>query len=209
MMIIASGGSYLLNAVMVRARYEHAQQMDYERPLTELVWITSAVSVVITYIVSWLLLADLGDGSLWWKLSTIITCGTVAGAVIPEVTKIFTSTNSGHVREIVEASKEGGASLNVLAGFTAGNFSAYWMGLVIASLMGLASWVASFGLGILPGAVPSCWRRRLRPGGLRIPRHGAGDHRRRFVRTRHRQRAVGIRTLADRRRAERPPGDPA
>jgi K(+)-stimulated pyrophosphate-energized sodium pump len=152
MMIIASGGSYLLNAAIVRGRYEQATQMDYERPLTELVWITSGVSVVITYVVSWLLLAGLGDGSLWWKLSTIITCGTIAGAVIPEAIKIFTSTNSAHVRECVEASKEGGASLNVLAGLTAGNFSAYWMGLVIALLMAIASAVASYGLGDpLPG----------------------------------------------------------
>jgi K(+)-stimulated pyrophosphate-energized sodium pump len=152
MMIIASGGSYLLNAAMVRSRYERAAQMDYEQPLTALVWITSAVSVAITYLVSWLLLASMGDGSLWWKLSTIITCGTLAGAIIPEVIKVFTSTNSGHVREIVQASEEGGASLNVLAGFTAGNFSAYWMGLVIALLMGVASAVGADSLGQpLPG----------------------------------------------------------
>jgi K(+)-stimulated pyrophosphate-energized sodium pump len=153
MMIITSGGSYLLNAGIVRGRYEWAARMDFERPLTELVWITSGVSIAITYVVSWLLLSELGDGSLWWKLSTIITCGTIAGAVIPEGVKIFTSTNSGHVRECVEASKVGGASLNVLAGFTAGNFSAYWMGLVIAGLMAAASAVASFGLGDpLPGS---------------------------------------------------------
>jgi K(+)-stimulated pyrophosphate-energized sodium pump len=154
MMIIASGGSYLLNHAVVRSQSEQAATMDYEQPLTALVWITSGVSIVITYVVSWLLLSGLGDGSLWWKLSTIITCGTIAGAVIPEVIKIFTSTNSGHVREIVQASQEGGASLNVLAGLTAGNFSAYWMGLVIALLMGIASAVAvQGGLGDpLPGS---------------------------------------------------------
>jgi K(+)-stimulated pyrophosphate-energized sodium pump len=153
MMIIASGGSYMLSATIARARHERAATMDFEQPLTVLVWITSAVSVVITYLVSWLLLSGLGDGSLWWKLSSIITCGTIAGAVIPEVTKIFTSTNSSHVREIVQASREGGPSLNVLAGLTAGNFSAYWMGLVIALLMGIASAVASQGLGDpLPGS---------------------------------------------------------
>jgi K(+)-stimulated pyrophosphate-energized sodium pump len=109
--------------------------------------------VAITYAVSWLLIKDLGDGSMWWKLSTIITCGTLAGAIIPEVIKVFTSTNSGHVRECVEASKEGGASLNVLAGLTAGNFSAYWMGLVIAGLMGIAFLVSQAGLGdVLPGS---------------------------------------------------------
>ena len=121
--------------------------MDYEAPLTFLVWLTSIVSVVITYVASFLLIGGLGDGTLWWKLSSIITCGTLAGAIIPEVIKIFTSTNSAHVRECVEASKEGGASLNVLAGLTAGNFSAYWMGLVIAGLMGIAYLVSNEGLG--------------------------------------------------------------
>jgi K(+)-stimulated pyrophosphate-energized sodium pump len=106
------------------------------------VWLTSIVSIAITYGASYLLIPDLGDGTMWWKLSTIITCGTLAGAIIPEVVKVFTSTKSGHVKEVVEASKEGGASLNILAGFTAGNFSAYWMGFVIAVLMGVAYWVS-------------------------------------------------------------------
>src|SRR6202008_2474395 len=118
-----------------KAKYGNADRMDFEAPLTMLVWLTSIVSVAITSVVSYLLIPDLGDGSLWWKLSTIITCGTLAGAIIPEVVKVFTSTNSRHVREVVEASKEGGASLNVLAGLTAGNFSAYWLGLVITALM--------------------------------------------------------------------------
>jgi K(+)-stimulated pyrophosphate-energized sodium pump len=122
--------------------------MDFEAPLTTLVWLTSIVSVAITYGASYLLIPELGDGTMWWKLSTIITCGTLAGAIIPEVVKVFTSTKSGHVKEVVEASKEGGASLNILAGFTAGNFSAYWMGFVIAVLMGAAYWVStSFPMG--------------------------------------------------------------
>ena len=104
---------------------------------------------MLTYIVSLVLISDMGDGTLWWKLSTIITCGTLAGAVIPEVIKVFTSTESAHVREVVTASREGGASLNVLAGLTAGNFSAYWMGVVIVSLMGIAYLVSGEGLGVL------------------------------------------------------------
>jgi len=149
MMVIASGLSYLLNETVVKGRYENADKMNFEAPLTQLVWITSIVSVVLTYIVSKVLIGELGDGTLWWKLSTIITCGTLAGAVIPEVVKIFTSTESAHVREVVTASREGGASLNVLAGLTAGNFSAYWMGVVIVSLMGIAYLVSGEGLGVL------------------------------------------------------------
>ncbi len=147
MMIVASGLSYLINEAVQRPRYAHAVKMNFEAPLTFLVWLTSIVSVVITYVVSYLLIADLGDGTLWWKLSSIITCGTLAGAIIPEVVKVFTSTNSAHVRECVQASEEGGASLNILAGLTAGNFSAYWMGLVIVSLMGVAYLVSTQGLG--------------------------------------------------------------
>jgi K(+)-stimulated pyrophosphate-energized sodium pump len=152
MMIVASGLSYLLNESIQAGRHAHSAKMDFEAPLTALVWLTSVVSVVITYVVSYLLIADLGDGSMWWKLSSIITCGTLAGAIIPEVVKVFTSMNSGHVRETVQASEEGGASLNVLAGLTAGNFSAFWMGLVIVALMGIAYLVSLAGLGdSLPG----------------------------------------------------------
>jgi K(+)-stimulated pyrophosphate-energized sodium pump len=123
--------------------------MNFEAPLTTLVWLTSVVSIVLTYLVSYLLIPDLGDGTMWWKLSTIITCGTLAGAIIPEVVKVFTSTSSGHVKEIVTASREGGASLNVLAGLTAGNFSAFWMGLAIIALMGGGYAVSTLGLGDL------------------------------------------------------------
>jgi K(+)-stimulated pyrophosphate-energized sodium pump len=121
--------------------------MDYEKPLTSLVWLTSIISVIMTYIASVLLIRELGDGTVWWKLATIITCGTLAGAIIPELVKIFTSTNSQHVGEVVASSREGGASLNILSGLTAGNFSAFWMGLVIVGLMGIAYGVAvDFGL---------------------------------------------------------------
>jgi K(+)-stimulated pyrophosphate-energized sodium pump len=123
--------------------------MNFEAPLTSLVWLTSLVSVSLTYIASYLLIHDLGDGTLWWKLSTVITCGTLAGAIIPEIVKVFTSTNSRHVREVVTASREGGASLNVLSGFIAGNFSAYWLGMTIVVLMGTAYLVSTTGLGAL------------------------------------------------------------
>jgi K(+)-stimulated pyrophosphate-energized sodium pump len=144
MMVIASVGSYWVNDSLARARFGDADKMDFEQPLTFLVWLTSGVSIVLTYLVSWLLIPTLnGDTSLWWKLSTIITCGTAAGAVVPEMVKVFTSTKSRHVREVVTASKEGGASLNVLAGLTAGNFSAFWLGLVMAVLMGIGYGVST------------------------------------------------------------------
>jgi K(+)-stimulated pyrophosphate-energized sodium pump len=148
MMVIASILSYAINEGIQSSKYATATDMNFEHPLTFLVWLTSIISVVITYIASFLLIPNLGgDPTLWWKLSTIITCGTLAGAIIPEVIKVFTSTSSAHVRECVEASKEGGASLNVLAGLTAGNFSAYWMGLVLVGLMGIAYFVSETGLG--------------------------------------------------------------
>jgi len=146
MMIIASGLSYFINEAMAKARYGNADKMNFEAPLTSLVWLTSIVSVVITYAVSYVLLPDLGDGSLWWKLSTIISCGTLAGAIIPEFVKVFTSVESSHVREVVTSSREGGASLNILSGFVAGNFSAYWLGLSIVSLMGIAYAISNLGL---------------------------------------------------------------
>jgi len=149
MMILTSMGSYLLNEAIAKARYRNADTMNFEAPLTSLVWLTSIVSIGMTYLVSYLLIPDLGDGTLWWKLSSIISCGTLAGAVIPELVKIFTSTESGHVREVLTASREGGASLNILSGLTAGNFSAYWMGIVIVLLMGLAYGVSTLGLGAL------------------------------------------------------------
>src|SRR5678816_3036305 len=150
MMIVASGLSYLFNEAIVKGRFGNADKMHFEAPLTQLVWLTSIVSVGMTYVVSYLLIPRLGlggDDSLWWKLSTIITCGTLAGAIIPEMIKIFTSTSSKHVKEVVTASREGGPSLNILSGLTAGNFSAYWMGIVIVALMGIAYFVSMGGLG--------------------------------------------------------------
>ncbi len=145
-MILASVGSYLINEALTKAKYANAAKMDFEHPLTVLVWLTSIVSVALTFVVSYLLIGT-GESALpyglWWKLSLIISCGTLAGAIIPELVKIFTSVKSGHVRETVTASKEGGPSLNILAGLTAGNFSGYWMGLTIAALMGIAYYVST------------------------------------------------------------------
>jgi K(+)-stimulated pyrophosphate-energized sodium pump len=149
MMIVASGLSYFVNESFAKGRYGSVDKMNFEAPLTSLVWLTSIVSVVITYVVSYFLIPDLGDGSQWWKLSTIITCGTLAGAIIPELVKVFTSTESAHVREVVTSSREGGASLNILSGFVAGNFSAYWLGLSIVSLMAIAYGVSVYGVGEL------------------------------------------------------------
>jgi K(+)-stimulated pyrophosphate-energized sodium pump len=149
-MVIASGGSYLLNEAFALTRYRGADKMNYEHPLTQLVWITSLVSVALTYVVSYFIIPDIGgDASLWWKLSTIITCGTLAGAIIPELVKIFTSTESRHVSEVVTSSREGGASLNILSGFVAGNFSAFWLGLTMMGLMAVAYWVSQAGVGAL------------------------------------------------------------
>src|SRR5947199_83130 len=149
LMIVASGASYLINEAIARGRYAKAARMNFEAPLTSLVWLTSIVSVVMTYLASWVLVSDLGDGTLWWKLSTVITCGTLAGAIIPELVKIFTSTESSHVKEVVTSSREGGASLNILSGLIAGNFSAFWLGITIVVLMGIAYVVSTTGLGAL------------------------------------------------------------
>jgi K(+)-stimulated pyrophosphate-energized sodium pump len=149
MMVVASAASYFINEAMAKAKYEHAEKMNYEHPLTSLVMITSFVSIVLTYIVSYLMVPELGDGTLWWKLSTVITCGTVAGALIPELVKVFTSVESSHVKEVVTSSREGGASLNILSGLVAGNFSAYWLGMAILMLMSIAYWVSMMGIGSL------------------------------------------------------------
>lgn len=154
MMIGASVGSYAINEIISKARWSDADAMDFEAPLTSLVWITSIASVVLTFVVSRMLIPDLGDGSMWWKLSAIISVGTLAGAIIPEMVKIFTSTNSAHVREVVAASREGGSSLNILAGLTAGNFSAFWMGLAITALMAVAAAISTLGLAGMMAAPP-------------------------------------------------------
>jgi K(+)-stimulated pyrophosphate-energized sodium pump len=144
-MILTSAASYWINGLWSKAKFGASLKFDFETPLTTLVWLTSIVSIVMTYVLSKLLIGNLPD-HLWCKLSTIITCGTLAGALIPELVKAFTSTNSGHVREVVTASKEGGASLNIISGLVAGYFSAYWMGLTIVALMGAAYYVSTFGL---------------------------------------------------------------
>src|SRR5499427_9124976 len=152
MMVIASALSYFINESIAKGRYGTADKMNFEAPLTSLVWLTSIVSVVLTYVVSSFLIPGLGDGTLWWKLSTVITCGTLAGAIIPEFVKVFTSVESGHVREVVTSSREGGPSLNILSGFVAGNFSSYWLGLSIVALMGIAYSVSTLGIGALMAA---------------------------------------------------------
>jgi K(+)-stimulated pyrophosphate-energized sodium pump len=150
MMIIASACSYFVNAAIAKARYAGKDVMNFEAPLTSLVWITSLVSVALTYIVSYLIIPDLGgDTTLWWKLASIISCGTLAGAIIPELVKVFTSTESSHVKEVVISSREGGPSLNILSGLVAGNFSAYWLGISIVALMSIAFLFSTQGLGEL------------------------------------------------------------
>jgi K(+)-stimulated pyrophosphate-energized sodium pump len=136
-MLVSSSGAYFLNSAIAKAKYGNADEMDFETPLTSLVWLTSIISIGLTFFVSWLMIPDLGDGSLWWKLASIISCGTLAGAVIPELVKVFTSTKSAHVQEVVKSAQEGGASLGILSGFVAGNFSAYWLGLSMVALMSL------------------------------------------------------------------------
>jgi len=145
-MLIASAVSYWLNGAIAKAKYGNATEMNFEAPLTSLVWITSLVSIAFTFLASYILIPHLGDGTFWWKLASIITCGTLAGAVIPEVVKIFTSTESAHVRNIYNSSKKGGASLNILSGLATGDFSAYWLGMVIIALMAGAYFISLLGL---------------------------------------------------------------
>jgi K(+)-stimulated pyrophosphate-energized sodium pump len=148
-MLLSSAISYGINSVIVKVKYALADKMNFEAPLTSLIWITSLVSIVLTFIVSDFVIGDLGNGSIWWKLSSIISCGTIAGAIIPEIVKVFTSVKSAFVQNVVVSSKHGGASLNILAGLTAGNFSAYWMGITIIILMAIAYIISLFGLGLI------------------------------------------------------------
>ena len=153
MMVIASGVGYFVNGAIAKAKYAALAKFDFEAPLTTLVWLTSILCIVLTYVVSAFMIPELaGDTSLWWKLATIISCGTLAGALIPEFVKIFTSTNSGHVKEIVTSSREGGASLNILSGLAAGNFSAYWLGFAMLSLMSIGYAVSTMGMASLMAA---------------------------------------------------------
>jgi len=146
-MVVSSALSYFINEAWAKARYGDKADFNFESPLTSLVWLTSLISIGLTYIVSYLMIPNLGgDSSLWWKLSSVITCGTFAGAVIPELVKVFTSTSSDHVREIVSSSREGGPALNILSGLVAGNFSALWLGLAMMGLMGVAYTLSTYGL---------------------------------------------------------------
>jgi K(+)-stimulated pyrophosphate-energized sodium pump len=157
MMLVASAVAYFVNGAIAKARFGNADKMNFESPLTSLVWITSLVSIGMTYIISYLIVPVLGpndDTTLWWKLATIISCGTLAGAVIPELVKVFTSTESRHVNEVVSSAKEGGASLGILSGFVAGNFSAYYLGMSMVALMSIGYYVSTVGLGSLMIAAP-------------------------------------------------------
>jgi K(+)-stimulated pyrophosphate-energized sodium pump len=147
MMLVSSAASYFINGAIAKAQYGKADKMNFEHPLTSLVWITSIVSIALTYLVSYKIIPTLGgDDSQWWKLATIISCGTLAGAVIPELVKVFTSVNSRHVREVLKSAEEGGASLGILSGFVAGNFSAYYLGLSMMILMAIAYTMSTMGL---------------------------------------------------------------
>jgi K(+)-stimulated pyrophosphate-energized sodium pump len=154
-MLVASAAAYFINGAIAKAKYGNANEMNYEAPLTSLVWITSIVSIAFTYWVSSLIIPILGgDTTQWWKLATIISCGTLAGAIIPELVKVFTSTESRHVREVVSSAEEGGASLGILSGFVAGNFSAYYIGLAMVLLMAVGYLISNMGLGSLMIAAP-------------------------------------------------------
>ncbi|HEY6129412.1 MAG TPA: sodium-translocating pyrophosphatase [Candidatus Acidoferrum sp.] len=146
-MLIASAVAYFLNGVIAKARFGNADEMNYEAPLTSLVWITSVVSIVLTFVISSLIIPTIGgDSSQWWKLATIISCGTLAGAIIPELVKVFTSTESRHVKEVVTSAQEGGASLGILSGFVAGNFSSYYLGMTMVVLMTVGYLITGYGL---------------------------------------------------------------
>ena len=149
MMLVSSALAYFINGAIAKAKYGNANEMNFEHPLTTLVWLTSLVSIAATYVVSHFIIPSLGgDTSQWWKLASIISCGTLAGAVIPELVKVFTSVESRHVNEVVTSAKEGGASLGILSGFVAGNFSAYWLGLAMVVLMSIAYFFSQMGLAI-------------------------------------------------------------
>jgi len=155
MMLVSSAASYFINEGIAKAKYGKVDKMNFEAPLTSLVWLTSIVSIILTYIVSKIVVPDLyGDTTQWWKLATIISCGTLAGAVIPELVKVFTSVESRHVNEVVTSAKEGGASLGILSGFVAGNFSAYYLGLSMVALMSIAYYFSTMGLSALMIAEP-------------------------------------------------------
>ena len=147
LMVITSVVAYYINGAINTSKYSKKEDLDFEKPLTELVWITSILSIIVTFAASYIMIPDLnGNTNMWWILSTIISCGTLGGALIPEIVKIFTSPKSAHVQEVVKSGQEGGSSLVILSGFVAGNFSAFWMGLVFFILMFIAYFMSTFGL---------------------------------------------------------------
>jgi len=155
MMLVSSAVSYFANEAFAKAKYGTSDVMNFEAPLTSLVWLTSIVSIVLTFVVSKMIIPDLGGNeTLWWKLAAIISCGTLAGAIIPELVKVFTSTSSAHVKEVVTSSQEGGPSLNILSGLVAGNFSAYWLGISIVALMAIGFYISNYGLGAMYHGAP-------------------------------------------------------
>ena len=184
LMDFMSGVSYFINQAISESEVRGLKEFDFEQPLTRLIWIAAILCIATSFGMSWLLIARSGGcrhrhfPQLWWQLATIISCGTLAAVLIPEFTKVFTSSHSKHVHEIVTASREGGASLTILSGIVAGNFSAFWKGMLIAGLMAGAYFVSMQGLDERSSArtrVDLCLRSR----GLRFPVHGTGDHRRR------------------------------
>jgi K(+)-stimulated pyrophosphate-energized sodium pump len=155
-MLVAAAAAYFINGVVAKAKYGNADKMNFESPLTTLVWLTSLISIALTYLISYVIVPVLGDSATgdstqWWKLATIISCGTLAGAIIPELVKVFTSVNSRHVREVVKSAQEGGASLGILSGFVAGNFSGYYLGLSMMVLMAIAYYMSTMGLAAAAG----------------------------------------------------------
>jgi K(+)-stimulated pyrophosphate-energized sodium pump len=147
MMLVSSALAYFINGAIAKAKFGSADNMNFETPLTSLVWLTSIVSIAATYLVSYYIIPNLGgDLTQWWKLASIISCGTLAGALIPELVKAFTSVDSRHVNEVVTSAKEGGASLGILSGLVAGNFSAYWLGLTMVALMSVSYFFSLMGL---------------------------------------------------------------
>ena len=154
-MLVAAVLGYYINELISKARYSKLDDFNFESPLTSLVWITSIVTIAVTYPATYLLLSNLGgDPSLWWKLATITSCGTVAGALIPELVKVFTSTKAKHVQEVVASAREGGAALGLLSGFVDGNFSAYYLGLAVVVLMSIGYGVSTLGFDAVILAAP-------------------------------------------------------
>ena len=194
-MLVSSAAAYFINAAYAKARFGNADKMNFETPLTTLVWLTSFLSIAMTYAISAIIIPQLnGDTTQWWKLASIISCGTLAGAVIPELVKAFTSTESRHVKEVVISAEEGGASLGILSGFVAGNFSAYYLGMamVVSDVRRLP--VCAHGAQRIDDRrARVCFRAR----GFRLFGNGTGNDRGRFLRARNGQRAIGLRTVAD------------